>query len=103
MHPAVIRDNPKEKCPICFMPLSSGKKCGQHGVVASRHRQSRAALAVQNRERRHPTSSVDFVPLTKEIVTVGTVEFNERGLKHIAARVKGRIDLRFTPMRPGGP
>src|SRR5215813_6400866 len=21
MHPAVIRDNPREKCPICFMPL----------------------------------------------------------------------------------
>ena len=26
MHPSVIRDNPKEKCPICFMPLSKRKK-----------------------------------------------------------------------------
>src|SRR6266436_4883387 len=26
MHPTVIRDNPKEKCPICFMPLSKRKK-----------------------------------------------------------------------------
>src|SRR5262245_61661035 len=26
MHPSVVRDNPKEKCPICFMPLSKRKK-----------------------------------------------------------------------------
>src|SRR5262249_31186238 len=26
MHPTVVRDNPKEKCPICFMPLSKRKK-----------------------------------------------------------------------------
>src|SRR4051812_4581606 len=26
MHPSVIRDNPKEKCPICFMPLSKRKR-----------------------------------------------------------------------------
>src|SRR5262245_60322711 len=30
MHPAIVRDNPKEKCPICFMPLSKRKK-GQGG------------------------------------------------------------------------
>src|SRR5260370_39355272 len=26
MHPTVIRDNPKEKCPICFMGLTKRKK-----------------------------------------------------------------------------
>src|SRR6516162_3481885 len=26
MHPSVIRDNNKEVCPICFMPLSKRKK-----------------------------------------------------------------------------
>ena len=26
MHPSVVRDNPREKCPICFMPLSKRKK-----------------------------------------------------------------------------
>src|SRR3954465_15839529 len=26
MHPSVVRDNPKEKCPICFMPLSKRKR-----------------------------------------------------------------------------
>src|SRR4029078_1853047 len=32
MHPSVVRDNPREKCPICFMPLSKRKKgTGQAG------------------------------------------------------------------------
>src|SRR5437762_13299304 len=26
LHPAIVRDNPKEKCPICFMPLSKRKR-----------------------------------------------------------------------------
>src|SRR5262249_50598442 len=35
------------------------------------------------------------VPLTKEISTVGFVEFNETKLKQVAARVKGRLDTLF--------
>src|SRR5439155_11939247 len=31
MHPSVVRDNPKDKCPICFMPLSKRKK-GEGGA-----------------------------------------------------------------------
>src|SRR4051812_32997232 len=31
MHPSVVRDNPKDKCPICFMPLSKRKK-GESGA-----------------------------------------------------------------------
>src|SRR6476661_3112060 len=38
------------------------------------------------------TLPVEYHPLTKEIATVGTVEFDERGLRAVAARVKGRID-----------
>src|SRR5262249_40218792 len=30
MHPTVVRDNNKEKCPICFMPLSKRKKGETH-------------------------------------------------------------------------
>lgn len=93
MHPSIVRDTNKEKCPICFMPLSKRKK-GEGGDavlpagVVSRVQLSpyRVVLAGVR------TAPVGYVPLAKEITTVGTVEFDERGLKHVAARVKGRID-----------
>jgi Cu(I)/Ag(I) efflux system membrane fusion protein len=96
MHPTVIRDNPREKCPICFMPLSKRKK-GEATDEA-------LPPGIANRVQLSPyrvvqagiqTTPVESLPLHKEIVTVGTVEFNERGLKHIAARVKGRIDALY--------
>lgn len=93
MHPAVVRDNGKEKCPICFMPLSKRKK-GDQSFEA-------LPAGVVNRVQLSPyrvvlagvrTWDVDEVPLTKEIQAVGYVEFNERGLKNVSARVKGRLD-----------
>src|SRR5262249_56884298 len=39
------------------------------------------------------TYRVDYQPLSKEITAVGYVEFNERGVKNVSARVKGRIDV----------
>ncbi len=93
MHPTVVRADNKEKCPICFMPLSKRKKGEATDEplppgVTGRVQLSpyRVVLAgVQTRP-------VGYVPLTKEITTVGSVEFNERGLKTVSARVKGRID-----------
>ncbi len=41
------------------------------------------------------TWKVAYVPVSKEIATVGFVEFNERAMKHVAARVKGRIDALY--------
>ncbi len=93
MHPTIVRDNNKEKCPICFMPLSKRKK-GEGADVS-------LSPGVVNRVQLSPyrvtlagirTTPVAYLPLAKEITTVGTVEFDERGLKHVAARVKGRID-----------
>lgn len=93
MHPSVVRDNGKEKCPICFMPLSKRKK-GEQTTEA-------LPAGVVNRVQLSPyrivlagvqTWDVSEVPLTKEIQAVGYVEFNERGLKNVSARVKGRID-----------
>ncbi|MBA4066741.1 MAG: hypothetical protein C0501_24150 [Isosphaera sp.] len=93
MHPTIVRDTNKEKCPICFMPLSRRKKDPGGGAalpagVVSRVQLSpyRVVLAGVR------TAPVGYLPLTKEIATVGTVEFDERGLRHVAARVKGRID-----------
>src|SRR5260370_33070478 len=93
MQPTVSRDNPKEKCPICFMPLTKRKK-GENKEVA-------LPPGIVNRVQLTPyrvvlagikTWEVKTVHLTREIGTVGTVEFNERGKKQVAARVKGRID-----------
>ncbi len=94
MHPTVVRDNPKDKCPICFMPLSKRKK-GEASTgealpagIVSRVQLTpyRVVLAGVN------TWRVDYVPLAREIVAAGLVEFNERGQKTIAARMAGRID-----------
>ena len=93
MHPTIIRADNKEKCPICFMPLSKRKK-GETteealpAGVTSRVQLSPYRVVLAGVQ----TSTVSYVPLTKEIVTVGTVEFNERGLRSVSARVKGRID-----------
>src|SRR5215217_237453 len=65
MHPSIVRDNPKDKCPICFMPLSKRKK-GEVGQaealpagIVSRVQLSpyRVVLAGVN------TWRVDYVPL----------------------------------------
>ncbi len=96
MHPTVIRDNPKEKCPICFMPLSKRKK--------GDNKEEALPPGIVNRVQLSPyrvvlagieTWKVAYLPLTKEITTVGFVEFNEEEMKQVSARVKGRLDELF--------
>jgi RND family efflux transporter MFP subunit len=96
MHPSVVRDNGKDKCPICFMPLSKRKKGDAHEEVLP--------AGVVNRVQLSPyrvvlagvqTWTVDYVPLRKEITAVGFIEFNERGQRQVTARTKGRLDQLF--------
>ncbi|MCE9544808.1 MAG: efflux RND transporter periplasmic adaptor subunit [Planctomycetia bacterium] len=93
MHPSVIRDNAKEKCPICAMPLSRRRKSDAQdealpaGVV-NRMQLSPYRIALAGVQ----TWQVDYVPLAKEIKAVGYIEFNERGQRSVTARVAGRID-----------
>lgn len=80
MHPSVVRDNGKDKCPICFMPVSKRKKGDTH--------EEALAAGVVNRVQLSPyrvvlagvrTSTVDYLPLAKRITAIGYIEFNERG------------------------
>lgn len=93
MHPSVIRPTNREKCPICFMPLSKRKKGQRQDVVLPPGTVSRVQLSpyrvllagIQ-------TFPVEYQPLTNKITAVGYVEFNERLQRTVAARVNGRID-----------
>ena len=93
MHPTVVRDTNKEKCPICFMPLSK-RKTGEPSDVAlpagtvARVQLTPYHIALAGVR----TAPVEYHALSREITTVGTVEFDERKLKTVSARVKGRID-----------
>src|SRR5262245_801781 len=92
MHPVIVRDSPKEKCPICHMDLAKRSKGSGRAEPLPAGTVSRVQLTpyrvvlagVQ-------TVPVDYKPLTKEITAFGTVEFNEVTQRHIAARQKGRI------------
>ena len=93
MHPSFNSDKKNEKCPICFMGLSKRKKGVSMGDVlqpgiVSRVQLSPYRIALAGVR----THKVEFSKLVKEINTVGTVEFDERELKHVASRVKGRIE-----------
>jgi multidrug efflux pump subunit AcrA (membrane-fusion protein) len=94
MHPQAVTGNPREKCPICFMNLTRRKK-GEGtpgealppGVV---HRLQLTPYKVVAAGLR--TWEVGYEDLVKKIEAAGTVEFDERKLRRVAARVKGRID-----------
>ncbi|HEX7446252.1 MAG TPA: efflux RND transporter periplasmic adaptor subunit [Pirellulales bacterium] len=93
MHPTVVRDNDKEKCSICFMPLSKRQK----------GRQSKEALppGVVNRVQLSPYRvvlagvrrwTVDYLSLAKKVDAVGFIEFNQREQRRVSAWVGGRVD-----------
>jgi multidrug efflux pump subunit AcrA (membrane-fusion protein) len=90
MHTNVVRPDPA-KCPICGMPLSKRKK----GTVVELPAGilTRVQLAPYRvRQAGLATSLVEYRLLTKELRTVGFVDYDERRLAKIAARIGGRID-----------
>jgi Cu(I)/Ag(I) efflux system membrane fusion protein len=92
MHPSVVRDNRKEKCPICHMDLAKRKKGSGEAEPLAPGTVSRVQLSpyrivlagVQ-------TTSVEYRELSREVTAFGSVEFDETREAHIAARQKGRI------------
>jgi Cu(I)/Ag(I) efflux system membrane fusion protein len=92
MHPFIVRDDRKEKCPICHMDLAKRKKgTGTPEALApgtvSRVQLSPYRVVLAGVQ----TSEVQYLPLAREITTFGSVEFNETKEAHIATRQKGRI------------
>jgi membrane fusion protein, copper/silver efflux system len=91
MHPNIVRDHP-DKCPICGMGLSKRLK-GTGGEaeplppgVVSRVQLSPYRVALAGIQ----TSKIEPRALTKEIRTVGFVEFDERRLARISVRLTGK-------------
>jgi Cu(I)/Ag(I) efflux system membrane fusion protein len=95
MHPQIVRDNLRDKCPICFMPLSKRKKGEGHDEPLPPGTVSRVQLSPYRVVLAGiQTAEVGYRRLTKEVTTVGSVEFDERKLSRITVRAggKSRID-----------
>lgn len=94
MHPNVIRDAPGS-CPICGMPLSQRHKGEAHNElppdVLGRVQLTPYRIALAGVR----TATIDLFPLEKFIEVPGSVEFDERKLARISARIGGRIDGLF--------
>jgi Cu(I)/Ag(I) efflux system membrane fusion protein len=91
MHPSV-RMNEPGKCPICNMdlvPVQEGQGEGAGGPVTVQLGERARSLAGV------ATSDVRFLPLFKEIRAAGSVDYDERRVAAVTARVAGRIDKLF--------
>jgi multidrug efflux pump subunit AcrA (membrane-fusion protein) len=92
MHPTIVRDHP-DKCPICGMPLSKRKKSEGADTdealppgIVSRVQLTPWRVAQAGIQ----TVAIEYQPLTKDITTVGFVEFDERTLARITVRPTGK-------------
>ncbi len=93
MHPSVKMDKPG-KCPICAMDLvpvyEKGAGVEEVGALATIELSERARKLAQVK-----TDTVGFRSLTKDIYTVGLIEFDERLKSIVSAWIPGRIDKLF--------
>jgi Cu(I)/Ag(I) efflux system membrane fusion protein len=95
MHPQVIRDE-LGSCPVCGMPLSKRKKGEKEALPKGIA--SRVSLApFRVRQAGIQTVEVSHSPLVETLTTVGTVEFDERLVKHISSKIRGmaRVEKLF--------
>jgi Cu(I)/Ag(I) efflux system membrane fusion protein len=92
MHPFIVRDDHKEKCPICHMDLARRKKGAGEAEPLAPGTVSRVQLTPYRIVLAGAkTSPVEYLPLTRQVTTFGSIEFNETTEAHIAARQTGRI------------
>jgi len=93
MHPSVKMDKPG-KCPICAMDLvpvyEKGAGAEEAGALATIELSERARKLAQVK-----TDIIGFKSLTKDIYTVGLIEYDERLKTIVSAWIPGRIDKLF--------
>ncbi|WP_347273291.1 efflux RND transporter periplasmic adaptor subunit [Candidatus Kuenenia sp.] len=93
MHPSVRMDKPG-KCPICAMDLvpvyEKGAGMEEEGALATVELSERARRLAQVK-----TDVIGFRSLTKDVYTVGLIEYDERLKALVSAWVPGRIDKLF--------
>ncbi|HHT9108943.1 MAG TPA: efflux RND transporter periplasmic adaptor subunit, partial [Candidatus Wunengus sp. YC63] len=93
MHPSVKMDKPG-KCPICAMDLvpvyEKGAGAKEAGALATIELSERARKLAQVK-----TDIIGFKSLTKDIYTVGLIEYDERLKAVVSAWIPGRIDKLF--------
>lgn len=94
MHPSVVRDNDKEKCPICMMPLSKRKK-GEPPKLPPGVVQQVTLTGTRIQQAGIASEEVGYRTLVRELRTVGAIEWDERKVAHISARIAGRADELF--------
>ncbi len=110
MHPSVRvtqeqYEKGQTKCPICNMDLvqvSDEETPGEEGKVVLKLSPRAQKLASVK------TTKVTYLPLTKEIRTVGIIDYDERKKAYVSSRIPGRIDKLFadftgTEVRSGDP
>jgi Cu(I)/Ag(I) efflux system membrane fusion protein len=91
MHPQIVRDNDREKCPICHMPLARREKESGPPKALPAGIVSRVNLSpLQVRQAGVRTVAVTYLPVTKTITTVGSVEWDETKLWRISSTIAGR-------------
>ncbi len=93
MHPSVKMDKPG-KCPICAMDLvpvyEKGAGIEEEGALATVELSERARKLAQVE-----TGTITFRSLTKDIYTVGLIDYDERLKAFVSAWIPGRIDRLF--------
>jgi len=104
MHPSV-RVSPEDyekgnkKCPICNMNLVPvyKEKEGME-MEADEHKEMETLIKLSPEAQvlaSVKTEKIQFIPLFKEINTVGEIDYDERRVAYVAAWIPGRIDRLF--------
>ncbi|BBO17475.1 conserved hypothetical protein [Candidatus Brocadia pituitae] len=93
MHPSVKMDKPG-KCPICAMDLvpvyEKGAGAEEEGALATIELSERARKLAGVK-----TDVIGYRSLTKDIYTVGLIDYDERLMALVSAWIPGRIDRLF--------